>query len=154
MDNRFCESSAKKCLMNRLSFPHCFPICWYLDSTWAKMGNSHAFFAQLFFLSFCVVQKKTVLKREGKQNTTTFAKIAMDLKRAHHCGAKRFSQKNGGWHRASISLLPTMTDLLVILKPNYGEKGKKNCCHWDFQAPPRTWDPLPILFPYHSHKNP
>lgn len=68
----------------------------------------------------------------------------MDLKPAHHCGAKRFSQKNGGWHRASISLLPTMTDLLVILKPNYGEKGKKNCCHWDFQAPPRTWDPLPI----------
>ena len=25
---------------------------------------------------------------------------------------------------------------------------------WDFQGPPRTWDPLPILFPYHYHKNP
>lgn len=24
----------------------------------------------------------------------------------------------------------------------------------NFQGPPRTWDPLPILFPYHSHKNP
>ena len=31
------------------------------------------------------------------------------------------------------------------------EDGEGPFPQWDFQGPPRTWDPLPILFPYHSH---